>query len=110
MSTVRKYKAFIENFCKFPKNIQKLITKNADSHLIKLICEICMNISKNNFRAKTNSSLYKKINKNRKIISALADRKKPLLKKVKYIRQKGGFILPLLMSFIGPIVSKILSR
>ena len=108
MSRIRKYKRFIEDFNSFPKNIQKIIIKNIDPDLTKLVCELCLNIDKGNFPDKLILK-NKKIKRNKKLITAFADRKKSLHKKNNYIRQKGGFLLPLLFSIATPIISKIIS-
>ena len=108
MPKIKKYRKFIENFNSFPKNIQKIIIKNIDGDLTKLICEVCLNICNGNFPR--NDINTKKLKKRKKLIQALADKKKTLSKKVKYIRQRGGFIVPLLLSLAGPLISKILAR
>ena len=108
MSRLKKYRKFIEDFNTFPRNIQKIIIKNIDPDLTRLVGEFCLNID--NVNSPINHlSKNKNINKRKKLITALGDRKKSLSKKIKYIRQKGGFIIPLLLSTVAPILSKIIS-
>ena len=108
MSKIKKYRKFIEVFNSLPKNIQKIIIKNIDEDLTRFLCELCINICNGNLSEESILN-NKKINRRKKLIQALADRKKTLSRKVKYIRQSGGFIVPLLISIAGPLISKIIS-
>lgn len=109
VSRVKKYKAFYENYTRLPKNIRTSIVKNADSDFTKSVCEICQNIVNGNLETGNNTNKVQ-LKKKLKIIKALADKKKSLKKKVKYIRQKGGFILPLLSSIVAPILGTLISN
>ena len=107
MSEINKYRDLIQNFNNLPKNIQKIIFKNSDKELTKQICEICLNISNGNIKIKDKDK--QKIKNKKKIIDALGQKKYSFKKKIKYIRQKGGAILPILASIAGPIIAALVS-
>ena len=74
MSKIKKYRKFIEIFNSLPKNIQKIIIKNIDEDLTRLLCELCINICNGNLSEESILN-NKKINRQKKLIQALADRK-----------------------------------
>ena len=108
MFRLKKYQVLLSCFSSLPKEIQKTIIKNSDDKLTRLVCEICLNLEKNNIPVTGKKS--KKVKQQFNIIRAFASKKKTLFKKKKYLRQKGGFILPLLASVVAPFLSKIVGK
>ena len=60
MSRIKRYKVFLSTFNNLPKSIQKTIIKNSDKDLVKLICEICLNISCNNISISNHKKTFSK--------------------------------------------------
>lgn len=108
MNKNKDYKFLLQNFSNLPKNTQKIILKNADPTFTKQICEICLNISNGNIPLTKRNK--KKIEKKQNIIKALGVKKGSFKKKIKYIRQRGGAIVPIIASIAGPIIASLLSQ
>lgn len=108
MNNISEYKTLLYTFNKLPKNIQKLLIKNINKEFVKVLCEICLNLTEGNI-VLTNENKNKIKHKNF-IIKALADKKKSLAKKTKYLRQRGGFIIPLLTGIIGPVLANLVTN
>lgn len=108
MSDQNQYKFLLQSFTKLPKNIQKLILKNADPKLTREVCEICLNISNGNIELSSQDK--KKIKRKQRVINALGLKKGSFKRKIKYIRQKGHGLLPLLISIAGPVIASLLTQ
>lgn len=105
MKRLNKYKKFIQTYTSFPENIKKIIIKNIDNDFTKVICEICLNVVKGNCK---NYKNLKKLKRHKKLIKLLAAKNSSISKKKKFIQQRGGYIIPLLINLISPIISKLI--
>lgn len=82
-----------------PPKIVKVILKNADDKFILSICEICYNFCKGNIKCQ--KKCYNKLKKYRTCLHRLASAKrkqKHYKKEREILYQKGGALLPLLLS------------
>ena len=106
MTEIDKYRYLIQNFNNLPKNTQKILLKNSDKEFANQICEVCLNISNGNIEI--NEKDLQKIKRKKKIINALGEKKHSFKKKLKYIRQKGGAILPIIATIAAPIIAELI--
>lgn len=113
MKNVTKHAPVLEAFKVLNKKQTKAVIKDAHPQLISCICELCLNLLKNNIPV-SNCTL-KKVKKHKKLIRALATKGESVAKKKKLISQKGGFaflplLAPLLASAIGGVVGKAIGK
>lgn len=87
---------------------RKEIIKNADTELMRCLCECSANtIYRNVPLTKTQ---LKKLSPHKKILRLLANKKIGLKnKKSKILKQSGGFLLPLLLPIITNILASIIA-
>lgn len=83
--------------------------ENACDDFVMCLCEISQNTL--NSTVPLTNCQYKKLLRHKSILRKLIDKKIPVKKKKSVIlRQKGGFILPLLAPILGAIVQGILFK
>lgn len=91
---------------------RKDILGHCSPDFLKTLCEIALNILKGNI--KLSPSQHRKLNKQKKIIRLLADKRAGLKRKQTALRnQRGGFILPILAALaplIGNLVGGIINK
>lgn len=111
----KKYVALLEALRHADKNQRLAILKNADSKLIKYICECALNVLKGVVALK--DCQKKKLKKFKNTLRKLASkgvkksRKSSWKKKKRILVQKGGSLIPLLLSpILDGIFSTIFSR
>lgn len=91
-----------------PKQL-KAVVKDAKPDFIRCVCEICMNLLKNNIPVSPCEK--KKLKKHKRTIRALAKTGESVKKKKKVILQKGSFaFLPLLAPLVASVVGGLLGR
>lgn len=91
-----------------PKGRNKVL-KHACDDFVMCLCEISQNTL--NSTVPLTDSQFKKLLQHKSILRKLIDKKIPVKKKKSAIlRQKGGFILPLLAPILGAIVQGILFK
>lgn len=88
-----------------PGQRKHILAQSPDS-LVKALCEIALNLVKGNIPLTT--CQLKKLKKQKNIFRLLADKKKSLKKKRAALRQKGGFIFPLLAT-LAPVFGSLIS-
>jgi hypothetical protein len=91
-----------------PKGRKKLL-KNAEDDLVICLCEMSHNTL--NETIPVSAGQLKKLLQHKNILRKLIDKNIPVKKKKSaIIRQKGGFILPLLAPILGAIVQGIIFK
>lgn len=84
---------------------RKDILAHCSPDFLKALCEIALNILKGN--VKISPSQHKKLQRQKKIIRLLADKRTGLKRKQLALKnQTGGFILPLL-SVVAPLIGEL---
>jgi hypothetical protein len=86
----------------------KIIKENLPLDVVKLVVELCLNISNGNLRL--DDQMVKKLQKYKNQILSLTNNHLSLRKR-KHILQSGGAFLPVLLKVVGPmVVSEILEK
>lgn len=88
-----------------PRN-RKTVLKRLSNREIKLLCEVCLNLIHGNLKI-TDSKSFKRLKRGRKVISELADKRKPIGYKKRLINQKGGFIATIAAATLPVIISEV---
>ena len=92
---------------KFSSKIErKALLKALSNKEIKLLCEVCLNLVHGHLKVK-NPTTFNKLKKHRKLLSDLADKRKPIKRKRQLINQKGGFIGALAAATLPIIVDQV---
>lgn len=100
--------ALLETLHKAPAHIRRVILARASPDLISALCEIAINVLYG--RVPLTTKQYNQLNKNKRLIRLIADKKVKTVKKKRLITQHGsGFILPLLSAAI-PFITSLFSR
>jgi len=86
-------------------SLRKAILRDADRALVYSICEICDNTLSGNVALKESDK--QKLKKHKKILRQLANRGGSWKNKKKQV-QKGGALIPLLLSLLAPSIGKII--
>ena len=85
---------------------RKDILNHCSPDFLQALCEIALNILKGNI--KLTPSQYQKLNKQKKVLRLLADKRSGLKRKQLALKsQGGGFILPILTA-LAPIIGDLL--
>ena len=82
------------------QNILKVLTD--------LISDICNNIVAGNTSKKITPPMLKQLKKHKQSLLYLADKKKPLDKRIKILNQSGGAILSLILLLISGLLSNLI--
>lgn len=86
----------------------KKILKACPNHVIDAICEVSLNVLKNKVKIKEPS--FSKLKKYKKLLRDISQRKRSNKDRRQFlINQRGGSIVPLLLSAALPIITKLLS-
>lgn len=94
----------LKSLCKCSPKDRHSLLRHADNHLVKSICECCVNTLSG--RVKLNALQKKKLRRYKKTLRLLSQRKISLKSKKKQIVQTGGsFLLALLPAAISTILS-----
>jgi hypothetical protein len=88
-------------------SLRKAILKEADKALVYSICEICDNTLIGNL--KLSDKQKNKIKRHKNTIRKLAQRGGSWQKKKKHLVQTGGAFLPILLSFLAPILGSAIA-
>jgi len=99
------HKDLLKVLAKAKPSLRKAILREADKALIYSICEICDNTLSGNVTLKENDK--QKLKKHKKILRQLASREGSWKNKKKQV-QKGGALIPLLLSLLAPTVGKLI--
>lgn len=88
-------------------NTRKTLLKDADKALIYSLCELCDNTLSGNLRL--SPAERQKLSKYKNLLRRLATRGESWKHKKQILIQKGGgAFLPLFLSFVGPMLGKLL--
>jgi hypothetical protein len=98
---IHKHKEFLCFLQKANKKQLAALVKNADNDQIACICEIAMNVLQGN--VKLQESKRRELKKYRQFLRFMSKKSNPISKK-KVKLQRGGWILPLLISTIAPLI------
>lgn len=103
--TTPLHKDLLKVLAKAKPSLRKAILRQADKALIFSICEICDNTLSGNVTLKDSDK--QKLRKHKKILRQLASRGGTWKKKKQEV-QKGGALIPLLLSLLAPTVGKFI--
>jgi hypothetical protein len=104
---LKDHSKVLKKLCKSSPHMRISILKNADDELVRCLCECALNTIKNNV-ALTDRQ-FKKLSPHKKILRFLANKRIGLkTKKVKIIKQTGGFLLPLLVPILSSIIASMI--
>lgn len=108
-SNINESLEFIRQLAKASSKERKTILKNASIKNLKDLSEICLNLLQG--KLKINHISKNKLRRHRQKIETLANKKVSLVKKKRFINQKGnaGFLLPL-ASIALPLVANLISK
>lgn len=104
-SSTPLHKDLLKVLTKAKPSLRKAILREADKALVYSICEICDNTLSGNVPLK--DSEKKQLKKYKKVLRQLAERKGSWKKKKQQV-QRGGAILPLLLSLLAPTLGKLI--
>lgn len=99
--------AFIKSLANSSLARRKFLLRHATTAELKGLCEICMNLKRG--RIPLDSNTFKSFKRQRKTITALANKRVSLKKKKELVNQKGGFIGKLAI-FALPLLTDIIAR
>ena len=104
--------SLLEKILSAGRRSRKFIIKHLSNKEVKLICEVCLNLIRGNLRV-TDPTAYSQLKRDRKALTDLADKRKPLKHKRKILNQKGGFIgavaaaaLPLVIGEVARLIRR----
>jgi hypothetical protein len=105
---IKKYLPILNNFSNLNKKAKKKLFQT--SEFVKCICEVCMNILKGNVPLK--KAQKAKLHRMKNIVRRLGkkNKKSSLKSKKKFLIQKGGSLIPILLSLIAPIISNLFTN
>ena len=105
-SHVEHVKQLLEKI-KYSSQIErKALLKALTNKEVKLLCEVCLNLVHGHLKV-NNPTTFNKLKKHRKLLSDLADKRKPIKRKRQLINQKGGFIGALAAATLPIIVDQV---
>jgi hypothetical protein len=111
-SHIQTVRSLLEKISSCGVKARKFVLKYLSNKEIKLICEVCLNLIRGNIKIK-DQRIFAKLKRGRKVLSDLADKRKPLKDKRKILNQKGGFIsaiaiaaLPLLVGEVSKLIRR----
>lgn len=91
---------------------RKNILRNLTNKEIKLLCEVCLNLIRGHLKVQDRRT-FDKLKRGRKVLTELADKRKPIKHKRRILNQKGGFIgaiaaaaLPLVVGEVARLISR----
>lgn len=99
---------FLEYYIEADKRGQKSLIQSANKDQVNCLCEIALNVV--NRYIPIHSSTSQVLCNHKKTICAIADSKVPLSKRKKILVQKGGAILPLILSTVLPLIAQALFK
>jgi hypothetical protein len=106
---LKKFLPLLKKLKKIGPKGRKKVLKHADDDLVMCLCEISHNTL--NSSVPLTSAQFKKLCHHKNILRKLIDKNIPVKKKkLAILRQKGGFILPLLAPILGAIVQGLLFK
>lgn len=103
-SRLQQVKSLLEKIKSSKPIERKLILKNLSNKEVKYICEVCLNVCRGNVAI---GPAYSKLKRQRKLLTALADKKRPIKTKRKIINQKGGFVGALVATLLPIVASEV---
>jgi hypothetical protein len=112
MKRLRKHSEFIRRLLQLSDNKSGRVKhiKQATGGEICTVCEIVKNLLRNpSLKLHLSSSERRTLRNFRQHLETLIDRRVPLDRKRKILHHGRGFIIPLIASLAGPILSKLMS-
>lgn len=88
-----------------PKS-RKSVLKNLTNKEIKLLCEVCLNLIRGHLQV-TDRVSFEKLKRGRKVLTDLADKRKPIKQKRRILNQKGGFIGTLATAALPLVIGEV---
>jgi len=104
---IKKNKNFLKYICSCDAKKRRVLIKSASPDEINSLCECILNVYKKNIPV--SKSAVARLRPFKKAVSTLATKKKLSLKKKKHLlNQRGGALIPLLLSTLLPtLLSKL---
>lgn len=103
---IARNKNFLAYYAEADKKRQKSLLKSASKDQIDCICELALNVVNKNIPV--HSSTKQALCHHKKILCTIADKKVALGKRKRLLVQKGGAILPLILSTVLPLIAQAL--
>ena len=105
-SHVEHVKKLLEKIKFSSKSQRKVVLKALSNKEIKLLCEVCLNLVHGHLKVKSPTT-FDQLKKHRKVLSDLADKRKPIKRKRQLINQKGGFIGTLAAAALPVVIDQV---
>jgi RNA polymerase-interacting CarD/CdnL/TRCF family regulator len=109
---LQKHREFIKRLLRLKDNEAERVEhiRRARSGEICTVCEIVKNLLRNpSLRLQLTDSQRRTLKQFRKQLNDLIDRRVPTERKRKILQRGRGFIIPLIASLAGPVLSKLFS-
>jgi len=103
---IHKHKEFLCFLQKANKKQLKAVLRNADNDQIGCLCEIALNVLNGN--VKLTQTKRNELRKYKRFLRFMANKAKPISEK-KLTVQRGGWIVPLLISTVAPMLLEALT-
>lgn len=111
MERLKKHKKFVQNLLSNNQVNNKKDISKATRGEICTICEIVKNLLQNQqLNVNLNQEEKKLLNEHRKHLEELISRKVTLKRKKRILQKGAGLFLPLIITLMGPILSKLLNK
>ena len=112
MERIRKHRNFLRRLVHFRSNSQRRNQEVAKANRAELcaVCELVKNLIHNpSLNIKLNEEQKASLKRHQKLLKKLINRQIDSERKRKILQKgAGGFLLPLVLSLVGPVVSKLL--
>jgi transposase len=107
MHSIEKHRLVLQRLRRGSTKVRKNILDTADKHLVHCLCECAHNILNSN--VPLSKLQYRKLARHKKTLRALVKRGRDWNAKKKIIKQKGGFLIPLLAPILGTLLAHALA-
>ncbi len=105
---IAKHHKFLEYYLEADNKRQKSLIQSASKDQVNCLCEIALNVVNRNIPI--HPSTKRVLSDHKKAICTIADKKVSIGKRKKILVQKGGAILPLLLSTVLPLIAQALFK
>jgi hypothetical protein len=112
MERIRKHRTFLQQLIRGKRPAQRTqLIRQASNAQLCVVCELVKNLLHNGeLNIKLTDRQRRQLRKHRTELEALIDRKVPSKSKRKILQKGRGFLLPLLLGLVGPVVSRLISK
>lgn len=103
-----RHQKFMEYYVEADKKRQKSLIQSASKDQVDCLCEVALNVIKKNIPV--HPSTKHVLCNHKKALCTIADKKVSHSKRKKLLVQKGGAILPLILSTVLPLLAQSLFK